>query len=99
MRHALQLDIENGDHAWQEAMDTGLMQINMYKTFCELKNGDYPTPEYKKIPYQMIFDVKINLRRKARLVPGGHKTDPCKEENFLAWNGDCAHRISVSYSK
>ena len=31
---------------------------------------------YKWIPLQMIFDVKIDFTRKARLVAGGHLTDP-----------------------
>ena len=82
VRHAIQLNIANGNHAWQEAMDTELMQINKYATFRELTDGDSPPADYKKIPYQMIFDVKFDLRHKARLVAGGHKTDPPKEDIF-----------------
>ena len=28
---------------------------------------------YKKIPYHVVFDVKFDVTRKARLVAGGHK--------------------------
>jgi len=30
----------------------------------------------------MVFDVKFDLRRKARLVAGGNHTDPSKEDIF-----------------
>jgi hypothetical protein len=30
----------------------------------------------KWIPFHMIFDVKVDLTRKARYVTGGHLTDP-----------------------
>ena len=29
-----------------------------------------------------VFDVKFDLRRRARLVAGGHKTDPPKEDTY-----------------
>ena len=32
---------------------------------------------YQRVNFHMIFDVKMeDLRRKARLVAGGHETDP-----------------------
>ena len=37
---------------------------------------------YKQIPYNIIFDVKFDLRHKARLVAGGHKTDPPREDIY-----------------
>ncbi len=81
VRHAIQLDAVNGDTMWQQAMETELKQINEYETFREL--GDEPIPPgFKKIPYQMIFDVKFDLRRKARLVAGGHMTDPPKDDIY-----------------
>ena len=30
----------------------------------------------------LVFDVKYDLRRKARLVAGGHLTDPSKEDVY-----------------
>jgi hypothetical protein len=75
VKHAIQLDKENGDSMWQQAMETELRQINTYETFRDLEGKPIPDG-YKKIPYQIIFDVKFDLRRKARLVAGGHMTDP-----------------------
>ncbi len=31
---------------------------------------------YQWIPYHMIFDIKLDLTRKARFIAGGHWTDP-----------------------
>jgi hypothetical protein len=81
MRHALYLDKLNGDTMWQDSIDTELRQINAYNTFRE------PTPDddlskYQRIPYHLVFDVKFDLRRKARLVAGGHQTDPPKEDVY-----------------
>ncbi len=75
VRHAIQLDTINGDNMWPQAMETELRQINEYKTFREIDVKDIPLG-YEKIPYQMIFNVKFDLQRKARLVPGGQMTDP-----------------------
>ena len=41
-----------------------------------LPRGSNPPPGYKKIRCHMNFEVKIDLRRKARYVAGGHLTDP-----------------------
>ena len=34
----------------------------------------HPPSDYKRIPVHFVFDVKYDLRRKARLVAGGHLT-------------------------
>ena len=38
--------------------------------------------EYLKIPYHFVFDVKYDLRRRARLVAGGNHTEALKEDIF-----------------
>ncbi len=81
VRHALSLDATNGDILWREAIDKELAQINAYKTFRDLKGAPIPQG-YKRIPYHLIFDVKFDLRRKARLVAGGHLTTPPKEDIY-----------------
>ena len=42
-------------------------------SFKLLEDGENIMPGYKKISYHVIFDVKFDLTRKARLVAGGHK--------------------------
>ncbi|KAL7577136.1 hypothetical protein ACA910_019738 [Epithemia clementina (nom. ined.)] len=54
---------------------------NVGIAFTFLEDGIVP-PGYKLIPCHMVFDVKTDLTRKARLVAGGHKTDPPKESTY-----------------
>ena len=39
-------------------------------------------PGYKWIPYHCVWDAKFDGRKKCRLVAGGHKTDPAKEDVY-----------------
>ena len=73
---ALRIDKENGNTLWQEAIKTELDQINKYKTFKVHGKAIPPPKGYKRINVHFVFDVKFDLRRKARLVAGGHLTDP-----------------------
>ena len=82
LKHAYQLDKENGDDQWQKAIQKELKQLNDYNTFRKLEPGEKPPPDYQKIPYHIVFDVKFDLRRKARLVAGGNWTNPGKEDLY-----------------
>jgi hypothetical protein len=42
---------------------------------CRLSSSEM-TMCFKKIDCHMVFDVKLDLVRKARFVAGGHQTDP-----------------------
>ena len=44
--------------------------------------GDLKPDGYKKINVRMIYTVKHDLRHKARLVAGGHLTDPSQDSNY-----------------
>ena len=81
MAHALYLDKVNGNTLWADAISKELGEINDYKTFrlaIESDNLD----EYQQIPYHIVFAVKFDGRRKARLVMGGNVTDNPKEEVY-----------------
>ena len=68
--------------SWKKAIQNELDQINKYQTFRVLED-DEPLPKgYRRIPYHFVFDVKIDGRRKARLVAGGHRTEPPKEDTY-----------------
>jgi hypothetical protein len=77
----MNIDRTNGNTAWQDAIDTELKQINEYKTFRQPNPGEALT-DFQRIPYHLVFDVKFDLRKKARLVAGGHKTAPPKEDLY-----------------
>ena len=48
----------------------------------EFKDDNTVPPGYKHIDCHMVFDIKTDLTRKARLVAGGHQTDPPKESVY-----------------
>ena len=46
---------------------------NVLVAFKLLRDDEHVHPGSKLIPYHIIFDVKFDLTRKARLVAGGHR--------------------------
>ena len=76
VKEAIQLDKENGNTLWQDAMEKEIGQINEYKVYRSLGQGAEVPPGYQLIPVRMVFDVKQTLQRKARLVARGDKTTP-----------------------
>ena len=70
---AMELDRINGDTKWIEAERKELDQIDEYKTFTDCGIGTVPDG-HKKIKVHMVYDIKPDLRRKARLVADGHLT-------------------------
>ena len=68
------MDTANGSDFWAKANDKEMS--NVMVAFKPLDLGASPLDDYKEIPLRMIFDVKMDFTRKARLVAGGHLTDP-----------------------
>ena len=71
VEEALNLDQLNGNDLWKKAIDKELNNVRV--AFRLLEEGEKPPAGSKEIPYHIIFDVKLDLTRKARLVAGGHK--------------------------
>jgi hypothetical protein len=81
VERALEIDRETGTDFWRKAIEKEMR--NVMPAF-EFKDGD-PTNlvGYKEIKVHMVFDIKSHdLSRKARLVAGGHLTDPPKESTY-----------------
>lgn len=81
-KDAIRLDEENGNTLWQEALETEVKQLKEYETFKVLKSRSEVPADYKKVPSLIVWDVKFDLRRKARICLGGHRTDPPKEDVY-----------------
>ena len=79
---ALAHDKENGNNLWQESIDKEMKQILDFKTFKILDAGEEAPKGYQQIPMRLIYAVKHDGRRKARLVAGGHVTAPPNEEVY-----------------
>ena len=73
VKEALALDRENGNNYWEDAIKKEYEDVNV--AFKLLKNGEKVPPTYQEITCHLIFEVKFDLRRKARYVAGGHLTE------------------------
>jgi hypothetical protein len=76
------MDVKNQDNKWKEAMEKEISSIQEHKTFEFLHPDALPPEGYQCAPLRMIFDVKSDLRRKARLVVGGHKVDASNQSSY-----------------
>ena len=79
---ALQIDEDNGNQLWRLSIGTEMEQIDEYDTFRNMGRGVKPPRENQRIRVHIVFDVKHDLRRKARLVAGGHMTSPSKDSVY-----------------
>jgi hypothetical protein len=55
IKNAIDLDKNNGNQLWQEAIKTELKQLTDYQTFIELDSGEDIPKGYQKIPYHMVL--------------------------------------------
>jgi hypothetical protein len=76
VKQALAIDAESGDDVWLQAIRKEVASLLALDCF-EFHAPDYkPNSEYQFARLTMIFEVKQDGRRKARLVAGGHQVDP-----------------------
>ena len=76
------MDQANGNTLWREAIHKEISQLDEYKVFRAMKRGASIPAGYKQIPYHIVFDVKFDLRHKARLVANGNWTDATREDIY-----------------
>ena len=76
IEQARHFDRINHNDLWEKALIKEISKVRV--AFELLENHSQPLPGSKHINYHVIFDVKHDLTRKARLVAGGHlnKTVP-----------------------
>jgi hypothetical protein len=81
---ARKLDEENGDHKWRDAERAELQQLDDYDTFVDQGHSKRVKPPkgYKFIRVHFVYDCKHDLRRKARMVAGGHMTTAEKDDSY-----------------
>ena len=81
-KEAIALDKANGNDLWGDAIQKEIDQIKEYETFHARPDLKKPPEGYQYVKVHFVFAVKHDLRRKARLVAGGHMTDPPSEEAY-----------------
>ena len=83
-KHALELDKQNGDNKWANAMRKEIMQmIHEYKAF-RVHDSDIPPEGYQKLRYHFVFDVKINGDVKAWWVMDRNLSPEMPREDCFA---------------
>lgn len=71
MKNKINLDKKNLNTLSRKDITTELQQLTNYQNFILLDSVEIIPIGYQKIQYYMVFDVKDDLRHKARLVAGG----------------------------
>jgi hypothetical protein len=79
VEEAMAIDKRTGTTFWRDAIEKEMKNVLMAFEYPE---DGKPPVGYKKIRCHMIFDIKSTLTRKARMVAGGHLTDPPKDAVF-----------------
>ena len=74
VEEALAIDRETGTDFWAKAIAKEMGAVA--KAFQILDSDALDPAGYTKIKVHMVFDIKPDFTRKARLVAGGHLTDP-----------------------
>mmetsp|Transcript_11804 Transcript_11804/g.17017 ORF Transcript_11804/g.17017 Transcript_11804/m.17017 type:complete len:235 (+) Transcript_11804:2019-2723(+) len=72
---AAAFDKANGNTMWADSTKVETDGIQEHGTLEFLPPGSLPPEGYQKAPLRTIYDVKHDLRRKTRIVIGGHKVD------------------------
>ena len=73
VEQALALDKKTGNTFWYDAIKKEME--NSRVAFKLLPRGDSPPVGFTEITCHLIFDLKLDMTRKARYVAGGHLTD------------------------
>jgi hypothetical protein len=78
---------------WREAIAMEMQNVMPAFAF---RDDNKISIGYKKIDCHVIFDIKINLTQKARLVAGGHQTDVPMESVFSSVVSRDSVRIALT---
>ena len=74
VKEALEIDRQNKNTLWYDAIMKEMKNVRVAFDIKERKTK--PPPGYKHVNLMMIFDIKMDFTRKARLVARGDQTDP-----------------------
>ena len=96
VKQTLALDWKNGKTKWQDAIRTELGQLDEFRVFMLLAEGETLPEGYKRIPYHIVFDVKFDLRYKASLVANGNWTELVKEDIYSVVVGIYSVRLGFT---
>eukprot|EP00985_Skeletonema_marinoi_P022630 scaffold14553_cov92-Skeletonema_marinoi.AAC.2 len=95
---AFRIDRENGNNMWQQALALEMNSIGVAISF--IRDGTATPPGLTKTSghVHVIFDVKMDFRRKARWVLDGHKTPEPTTANYAGVVSRESVRIAFTYA-
>ena len=94
-REAVEIDRENGNRLWQDAIDKELAAVRV--AFALLDDKTKIPPGYQEITCHLVFDVKMeDFRRKARYVAGGHTTETPATMTYASVVGRETVRVALT---
>jgi hypothetical protein len=96
VQHAYELDKRNGNDFWRKALAKEMG--NVLIAFDILEEGEELPGNLKKLGVHLIFDVKMDLTRKARLVADGHKTPDPITSTYAGVVSRETVRIAMTYA-
>lgn len=96
VEHALRLDRENNNTFWRDAIAKEM--LNVRPAFKVLEDDENTPVGFTKLSVHMIFDVKMDLTRKARLVADGHKTPDPELSTYAGVVSRESVRIGLTYA-
>ena len=80
---ALAIDKRTGTDFWRKAIEKEIRNVFPAFEFIEDDSAQVP-PGYGFVDTYFVFDIKMDLTRKARLVARGSMTEATKEETFAS---------------
>ena len=96
LKRALEIDRETNTDFWAKAI---IKEMKNCLCIFEFLDDDAPLPVgYQRIPYRIVFDVKMDLTRKARICAGGHTTDPPSSITYASVVSRDSVRIALMYA-
>jgi Reverse transcriptase (RNA-dependent DNA polymerase) len=79
VQEVLEIDRRTGTTFWRDIINKEMATVAHVFEF--VKDDEIPG-NYQFVLCHMVFDVKMDLTRKARFVAGGHMTDPPKDTTY-----------------
>ena len=93
---AYQFDKENNNDLWRKAIAKEMKNVSI--AFDIKGTGEQAPPGYIKSTYHMVFDVKMDFTRKARLCHDGHKVPATDTSAYAGVVSRESVRIAFTYA-
>ena len=93
---AYAIDRENNNTIWRDAIRKEMKNVSV--AFEVLEDGKRPSPQHKFVRFHLVFDVKMDFTRKARLVAEGCNTPDPVNSTFAGVVSRESVRIAFTYA-